>query len=47
MKQIIDSAFTKDSSLIVLSSKGIQDADFDYLLTQETKKVAKLDLRTC
>ena len=44
MEKIIDSAF--NGSEIVLDYKGIQDADFIYLLSKETKKVEYLNLRT-
>ena len=39
MESIIDSAFSEDGSYIDLQNKGIQDADFIYLLSKETKKV--------
>ena len=42
----INLAFRKDGKAVALDSKGIQDADFIYLLSKETKKVASLNLGT-
>ena len=46
MENTINSSFINDGKEVNLRKKGIQDADFVYLLSKETKKVDILNLCT-